>query len=355
MVIQYGVSGAEKDLIDFTKQMGFSINDINEIDLILKDIERQYDEKTPIIYDQIKAEIDELHEKIEAAEKDIPLKKSWIVEDIKEESNDLTKEIEELDSIKFDIKHLFKYFSSKLKLRRSIKRLYYLELNTESEISKRLENSYSSLKSLKHKHEYLESNPDEEVESRLSYLTSQIHNLNEIKKSNTYKGALGELKVIQNLHELSDEYYLFNDLHLKLKDYIKFSGSPLKSAQIDHLVVGPTGVFVIETKNWSKQYVQSVFNDGSYTPYDQIQRSSYLVYRYLNNNKYRGTLRKIYYNLAEDEAKVKSIIAIAGSKVPFEKHRFVKVLPYYAVASHIEKSKQILTNTSVNEVVSKWC
>lgn len=354
MVIQYGVSGAEKDLIDFTKQMGFTINDINEIDVILKDIERQYAEKKPIIYNQIKSELNELHEKIKVAEKDILLKKSLIVEDIKEESKDLREEIEELDLIKFDIIHLFKYFSSKLKLRRSIKRLYYLELDSESEISKRLENSYSSLKSLKYKHNYLESNPDKEVESRLSSLTSQINNLNEIKRSNTYKGALGELKVIQNLHELSDDYYLFNDLHLELKDYIKFNGSSLKSAQIDHLVVGPTGVFVIETKNWSEQYVQYVFNDESYTPYDQIQRSSYLAYRYLNNNKYRGTLRKIYYNLAEDEAKVKSIIAIAGSNFPFEKHRFVKVLSYYAVASYIIKSKQVLTNESVNEIVNKW-
>ncbi|MCM1988048.1 nuclease-related domain-containing protein [Methanococcoides seepicolus] len=51
---------------------------------------------------------------------------------------------------------------------------------------------------------------------------------------------------------------------------------------MDHLVVDPTGVFVIETKNWSNRYTQYVFNDGSYTPYDQIQRSGYLVYRYLN-------------------------------------------------------------------------
>ena len=181
----------------------------------------------------------------------------------------------------------------------------------------------------------------------------QLSKLEEIKKSNEYKGALGELAVIQNLCELSDNYYLFNDLYLELSDYIKFKGSSLKSAQIDHLVIGPTGVFVIETKNWSKNYVQSVFNDGSYTPFDQIQRSSYLVYRYLNNNKYGSTIQKIYYNLAEDEIKIKSIIAVVGSKIPFEKNSFIKVLSYNAVSLYINKGYHILTAEIVDEIANK--
>jgi hypothetical protein len=39
---------------------------------------------------------------------------------------------------------------------------------------------------------------------------------------------------------LSDDYYLLNDL------YLRDGGG-----DIDHIVLGPNGVFVLETKNWS--------------------------------------------------------------------------------------------------------
>ncbi|ABE51671.1 Protein with nuclease-related domain [Methanococcoides burtonii DSM 6242] len=208
---------------------------------------------------------------------------------------------------------------------------------------------------LKHKLDRLENNIDVEAESRLSHLVSQLNKLEDLKNSNEYKGALGEIAVIKKLTELSDDYFQFNDVYLELNEYIKFNGSSLKSAQIDHLVVGPTGVFVIETKNWSKNYTQTVFNEGSYTPYDQIQRSSYIVYRYLNDNKYGNAIQKTYHNLANSEVKVKSILAITGSTIPFEKHRFVRVARYNQIPSHIEKSKWLLTTAHINKIASKLC
>ncbi len=54
-------------------------------------------------------------------------------------------------------------------------------------------------------------------------------------------GIIGEKKVTRILSDsLSDDYSLFNDVILK-----NTSGG-----NIDHIVVGPTGIFVIETKNY---------------------------------------------------------------------------------------------------------
>ena len=53
-------------------------------------------------------------------------------------------------------------------------------------------------------------------------------------------GKRGERSVNFNLHFLSDEYHLFNDVYICFND---------KSVQIDHIVVSKYGVFVIETKN----------------------------------------------------------------------------------------------------------
>lgn len=56
-------------------------------------------------------------------------------------------------------------------------------------------------------------------------------------------GQFGESRVSKLLAKmLPGSMYILNDLT------IKFGGS---SAQIDHIVVGPKGIFVIETKNWS--------------------------------------------------------------------------------------------------------
>ena len=53
-------------------------------------------------------------------------------------------------------------------------------------------------------------------------------------------GKRGERNVNFNLHFLSNEYHLFEDVYICFND---------RSIQIDHIVVSKYGVFVIETKN----------------------------------------------------------------------------------------------------------
>jgi hypothetical protein len=62
-----------------------------------------------------------------------------------------------------------------------------------------------------------------------------------LHKYNIYNGGLsGERQVAKLLgSKLSDDYYLLNDL------YLRDGGG-----DIDHVVLGPNGIFVLETKNW---------------------------------------------------------------------------------------------------------
>jgi len=53
-------------------------------------------------------------------------------------------------------------------------------------------------------------------------------------------GAEGEEIVASYLDELPEDYFIFNDVHL-----------PISRGNIDHIVAGPTGIFVIETKNYT--------------------------------------------------------------------------------------------------------
>lgn len=76
------------------------------------------------------------------------------------------------------------------------------------------------------------------------------------RRRNTYKsqnamnriakksGVMGETTVASVLSMLSQEYIVFNNVLLKWK-----SRQGMRSSQIDHVIVSPYGLFVIETKN----------------------------------------------------------------------------------------------------------
>jgi hypothetical protein len=60
-------------------------------------------------------------------------------------------------------------------------------------------------------------------------------------------GLRGEVEVARHLAEdLDNSFYVYNDLSVR---------SGFRRAQIDHLVVGRNGIFLVETKNWRGRIV----------------------------------------------------------------------------------------------------
>ncbi|UTB32362.1 MAG: NERD domain-containing protein [Methanobacterium sp. ERen5] len=98
------------------------------------------------------------------------------------------------------------------------------------------------------------------------------------------KGIVGEKTVTKYLNKLPEAYFIFND--------VKFPGS---YGDLDHVVVGPTGIFVIETKNYDGFYV--VKEDGWYyqngegikkskgQPGKQVMRNAMSLKKFLATNK----------------------------------------------------------------------
>ena len=81
-----------------------------------------------------------------------------------------------------------------------------------------------------------------------------------LEAGNTRKGLEGEQSVASELSYLSDEFLLLNDVML-----------PGERGNIDHVLIGPTGVFVFETKNYSGKYVchgDRWFFQGKWQKYD---------------------------------------------------------------------------------------
>jgi hypothetical protein len=164
--------------------------------------------------------------------------------------------------------------------------------------------------------------PSEELHYR-STLSQNILRLQTLKESPELAGAQAELAVVAQLSRLPNDYNVFNNIHLESTRYIHFNGVPLQSAQIDHLVLSPAGVFVIETKRWSRNFVAS----GNYhDPFDQIQRASYLCY---------DIMREHF-----GEVRVRSIIACAGHLPSNCSQSYIKVLRLSELNSYILWFKQ---------------
>ena len=70
------------------------------------------------------------------------------------------------------------------------------------------------------------------------------------------------------------EIYIWN----KYNEYVR-------SAQIDHLLISPYGMFILETKNWSQQtFDQSMRTRHS--PIWQVDRHSFALWAYLRDTRF---------------------------------------------------------------------
>ena len=81
-------------------------------------------------------------------------------------------------------------------------------------------------------------------------------------------------------HTLNDDYYLLNDL------YLRDGGG-----DIDHIVLGPNGVFVLETKNWSgniscngDEWQRSGKRNFSGSPSRQVKRNAAKIQQIIDDN-----------------------------------------------------------------------
>ena len=79
-------------------------------------------------------------------------------------------------------------------------------------------------------------------------MSANLQRIESLLVSGEMAGARAELDVIAHLARLPADYTVFNDVRLTANRHIHFNGAALQSAQIDHLVLSPAGVFVIETK-----------------------------------------------------------------------------------------------------------
>jgi len=145
------------------------------------------------------------------------------------------------------------------------------------------------LRTVRTRKEHLIAYKQRNIENECNKVTDSFHFIEQNKSF--LIGAYAEEQVIQILSQLPDEYVVINDVNLRFKPpiYWKEKNDHILTSQIDHIAIGPTGMYLIETKNWKQFDIDTRSDDLIF----QVRRSSYALWRYLLKNHPRQSVPRI--------------------------------------------------------------
>lgn len=162
-------------------------------------------------------------------------------------------------------------------------------------------------------------------------------------------GAIGERKVEKELKGLAINGILLNDFSVKFNPpiYNKKEKDRIYSVQIDHLLISRAGIFVLETKNWSKKSIERL---DLRSPVVQVKRSSYAVFVLVNSTDDKSLGMKMHH-WGKKQIPIRSLIVMIGQK-PKENFKYVKVKTLIELNGYIEYFESIFNDEEVNNIAN---
>lgn len=164
-----------------------------------------------------------------------------------------------------------------------------------------------------------------------------------INSKNLISGAIGENLVVKEVKKLTDDYILINDFKLNFSNpiFYKKYNQLIYSIQIDHLLISKAGIFIIETKNWSKSSVNSI---SLRSPVEQIERANFALYIYLSENI---TLNRHHWG--EQQIPIRNLIVMINNK-PSIDFKYVKVKLLNEMNDYIKYFDPVLTDNQLQKI-----
>lgn len=318
----YGQSGCTDLLIQGVHKQG--LRDLNT----LKDITHFRDNFTHLVNEVIETARKMLSGEIKSFRNTV----NQLVEELKDKISNreslLLKEKQEL------IKLTTNQLKSKIP-----KRLKVLETKFEKELKKPFKKDGKRFSKIAKKCEKMELNYDKTIKKRTNEKIQQMNKSKQFidQKASFIQGAFGEEKVTRTLMELPDSFIIFNDMRLSFSKAIRWKkyNEYVKSCQIDHIVIGPSGIFLIETKNWNPTTLQTT----DFLPHKQVDRAGYIFF--IKFKKYFGIFRK--------KIPIRSIV-VTMRELPDMNYPYVKQLTPKTLISYITQFKNELTDNEIERI-----
>lgn len=246
--------------------------------------------------------------------------------------------------------NVFKILTKKIKQWNCKRQLRSKERNFEVEVKKSINKLLDNREFKNNRYQFISSQFNLAVEQSSQVSLSEIDRKKSVidKLSSFIYGALGEQKVVKTLEVLSDEYFLINDFEVCFSPaiYNRQENEYIKSIQIDHLLVAPSGIFLIETKNWSEK---SLENLSLRSPVKQIKRTSFVLFKLLNNEMSNSHLRLAKHHWGDKKISIKNLIVFTTTK-PKEEFQYVKILTLNELLGYINYFKPIFSNYETQRI-----
>ena len=269
----------------------------------------------------------------------IHTKKIEVEEELRFEIQDLRQKLEQLSTgQKNIIQKLTRYFK-----KRSLKKeILSNESSIDFKVSQSVQYLADTFAEKNNRHQYITSRFTEAVYQSCAIPLKELERKKRIidEINSSIYGALGEQKVVKELENLSDDYILINDFTCSFQPpiYYKQEDHYIKSIQIDHLLISPAGVFLIETKNWSEQ---SLNNLNLRSPVEQIKRTNFALFKLLADGASNSNLGLSRHHWGTRKVPIKNLIVLINQK-PKEEFQYVKVLTLKELISYIKYFAPVL-------------
>jgi hypothetical protein len=233
------------------------------------------------------------------------------------------------------------------------RKIKHKEDNFDDEVRMLISNLVDDYHVKSNRYQFISSQVNEAVRQSAQHPLSELERKKaKIDELNSFiYGALGEQKVVNTLEALSDEYYLINDFAVSFSPavYNRQENDYIRSVQIDHILVGPSGIFLIETKNWSEKSLnwseKSLESLSLRSPVQQIKRTSFVLFKLLNHEISDYHLRLDRHHWGEKKISIRNLIVLTNTK-PKEEFQYVKILTVNELLGYVNYFKPTF---SINE------
>lgn len=223
--------------------------------------------------------------------------------------------------------------------------------STESYLRKLFQSLLSGFRlfNLRRELNRLDRKSQEIIHKKISQMTGSYFKSKYLLDSNyaLIQGASGEQQALDEFRKLPDSYNVINNVQLRfLKPiYNPRTRQRIYTTQADHVVLGPSGVFLIETKNWSKGTINRTTN---FSAFDQVKRTNFALYCYLNPRT-TGFFSSFF---DSKKIPIKSVLLMTGQTTD-ERDPFVKVAGLTELNRYITNLPTVMTDLEIKQVLNK--
>lgn len=349
MAITIGQPGSVKNILSKINVHGFSqINSLKDIEDFLKTYTSKKSEIHKFVEDKVDRELKTLKNDINShrivLSDNNRIKKDFLINRI----NKLANKLDRLANLELQTKLARFIVNSRINILRI--RIYILKRNSVSKIHRSTKALKKKVILFEIKYNYLLENKNRIVEKRVALEIKELENLKTLleSKSSLISGAVGEQLVAKELDKLPDEFIVLNDFNARFESpiFIKTTNDHVLSVQIDHIVLSKAGIFLIETKNWSKKSVQSI---DLRSPVEQIVRNGRALFVKIQTAINKGNIHLVKHHWGQKKIPIRNLIVMTNNK-PSGEFEFVKIKLLRELNGYLQYFDHVLSNEELESL-----